>query len=155
MYEKELAVQMQALSGCSSTSEVAGNEHYWCALQVRPNHEWTAADHLAAKRCDYFLPVYQSARQWSDRVRKITLPLFPGYLFCRYHEQIRSEILSTFGVVRILGHGKRAACVSDDEIAAIRAMSRSGLDCRPAAYLVTGARVCIQSGPLKIGRAHV
>src|SRR6202040_2303430 len=55
----------------------------WFALRVRPNYEKPVAAALRGKGFQEFLPLVQSRRQWSDRVKVMDLPLFPGYLFCR------------------------------------------------------------------------
>ena len=39
---------------------------------------------LRAKGLEELLPLQQVRRRWTDRVQAIDLPLFPGYLFCRF-----------------------------------------------------------------------
>jgi len=122
---------------------------YWVAVQVRPNHERVAASHLDLRECEYFLPLYQSVRQWSDRKKELQLPLFPSYLFCRYSKSMRSAILLNPSVVRILGCNGEPEAVSDSEVEAIQRIVAAGLDCRPTEYIRTGDRVRLGSGPLE------
>jgi transcription antitermination factor NusG len=122
---------------------------YWAAIQVRPNYERRVADHLSIYGYEYFLPLYRSRRHWSDRVKELEFPLFPGYLFCRYNNDKRLRILSTPGMLRILGCGGRPTPVSDAEIEAILRIVRSGLDYEPAPYVQIGDRVRIRIGALK------
>jgi len=42
-----------------------------------------AAATLRGKGYEEFLPLYRSRRRWSDRIKELDVPLFPGYLFCR------------------------------------------------------------------------
>jgi transcription antitermination factor NusG len=125
------------------------DQSFWCAVQVGPNHERLAAAHLAAKQHVHLLPLYHTKRRWSDRTKELTLPLFPGYLFCRYTEGRRADILSTCGVIRILGYGGKPARVDDGEVEAIRAATQSGLTCSSTPYLTTGDMARIERGALK------
>lgn len=50
---------------------------------------------LTYKGYECFLPVYNTTRQWSDRVKTVSVPLFPGYLFGRFDVQHRLPILMT------------------------------------------------------------
>jgi transcription antitermination factor NusG len=120
----------------------------WLAVQTRSRYENFAASHLSGIGYQVFLPAYQCRRQWSDRVKHIELPLFPGYLFCRFDPHNRLPILSTPGVMQIVGIGKQPVPVAESEIAAIQALIRSGLPSRPWAFSQLGQRVRIDRGPL-------
>lgn len=121
----------------------------WFALQLRSHHEKIAAAALRNKGYEEFLPLYSCQRQWSDRVKRIELPLFPGYLFCRFNPQDRLPILTTPGVILIVGFGKTPVPVDDEEIAAIRAIVNSQLPAQPWPMLRCGQRVRINAGPLR------
>lgn len=121
----------------------------WYALQVRSRHEAIAAAILANKGYDKFLPLYRSRRMWSDRIVHLDLPLFPGYVFCRFDPGDRSvPILTTPGVVRIVGIGPHAVPVDDAEIVAIQSIVKSGFAAEPWPYLRLGNLVRIQYGAL-------
>jgi transcription antitermination factor NusG len=76
-------------------------------------------------------------------------PLFPGYLFCRFDVTDRlMPILTTPGVIGIVGAGKTPVPIDDEEIEAIRAILRSGLAARPWPFLQVGSKVYIERGPL-------
>lgn len=121
----------------------------WFALQVRGQREEAAANHLEGKGYELFLPMYRSRRAWSDRVKEVELPLFPGYLFCRFDLLDRLPILQTPGVISIVGHGRMAIAVDEGEIRAIQTLIASGLPNRSWPFMKTGDRVQIQSGPLR------
>jgi hypothetical protein len=53
------------------------------------------------------LPLYRSSRQWSDRVKSLDLPLFAGYVFCRFTVDGRTQVLDTPGVGRIVDSAAR------------------------------------------------
>src|ERR1700694_5246805 len=75
----------------------------WFALRVRSNFERPVSDLLQAKGVEEFLPTYRSRRIWSDRIRHLDLPLFPGYVFCKIPVEARGLVLATTGVVNIVG----------------------------------------------------
>lgn len=121
----------------------------WFALQIRSRYEKIAATLLHGKGYELFLPVYKSRRRWSDRIKELELPLFPGYLFCRFNPLDRLPILVTPGVIQVVGIGKSPVPVNDAEIAAIQTAVQSGLPRQPWPFLQVGQRVKIKSGPLQ------
>src|SRR5580698_3809976 len=121
----------------------------WYALRVKSKFESVASATLRGKGYREFLPLYRSRRRWSDRVKEIDVPLFPGYLFCHFDAGSRLlPILTTPGVVSIVGAGKTPVPVSEAEIDAIQAVVRSGLPALPWPCLTVGSRVLIEAGPL-------
>ncbi len=120
----------------------------WVAIHADLRKEKIAAAHLEFKGYQVYVPVYHKQKRWSDRVVKVDAPLFPGYLFCRFDAKCL-PIVTTPGVVSILGCGGRPEPVPEAEIAAIQTMLQSGLPVGPHEYLQVGKRVRIDKGPLK------
>jgi transcription antitermination factor NusG len=121
----------------------------WFALQVRARHEMGVADHLRGKGYEWFLPLYKCRKRWSDRMKIVDAPLFPGYLFCRFNPQERLPILKTPGVTQIVGFNGHPAPVDETEISAVQTLLESGLSSQPWPFLAAGDRVRIESGPLR------
>jgi transcription antitermination factor NusG len=126
-----------------------GNPWPWFALQARSRHENTVATQLQGKGYEPFLPVYKVRRRWSDRMKEIELPLFPGYLFCRFNPSDRLPILVTPGIVQIVGIGKNPVPIDETEIASIRATVQSNLPRRAWPFQQIGQRVRVEYGPLR------
>jgi transcription antitermination factor NusG len=121
----------------------------WYALRIQSRLGIVASTTLRGKGYEEFLPLYRSRRRWSDRIKDLELPLFPGYLFCRFDVSDRlMPILTTPGVIGIVGAGKIPIPVDLDEIEAIRAILRSGLAAQPWPLLCVGSKVYIEGGPL-------
>ena len=120
----------------------------WYALQIQSKLGSVASATLCGKGCEAYLPLYRCGHRWSDRVKQLDLPLFPGYLFCRFDVRDRLPILTTPGVISIVGAGKTPVPVDDDEIEAIRAVLRSGLAAQPWPFLRVGSKVYVEGGPL-------
>lgn len=119
----------------------------WYALQIRPRFEKTAATHLGSKGYEHYLPLYASRRVWSDRIKGLDLPLFPGYLFCRFDIHNRLPVLVVPGVMSIVGVSKIPAPISDEEILSVQRVIASGLQYGPWPYVV-GQRVVVERGSL-------
>lgn len=124
------------------------NKDQWYAVRVRSRHEGTVARHLTARGLESFLPLYRRLNQWSDRAKKIDLPLFPGYVFCHFNSEDRLPVLTVPGVVHVVGAGKIPAPIQESEIASIQAAVKAGLYREPWPYLQIGNKVTIARGPL-------
>src|SRR4051812_3778024 len=70
----------------------------WYALTVRHQHERQVERLLQLQDWETLLPIYRTQRQWSDRVKQIDLPLFSGYVFCRFPLSDRIAVEDTPGV---------------------------------------------------------
>jgi transcriptional antiterminator NusG len=124
------------------------SEH-WYVLHVRPRFEKFVETHLREKGYEIFLPTYEVKRKWSDRMRTVTLPLFPSYVFCRFDVNHRLPILVTPGVNMIVGVGKAPVAVPEEEIGSIRKVIDSGVSTQPWPYLQVGETVRVENGPLE------
>jgi transcription antitermination factor NusG len=120
----------------------------WYAVRVKPNFERTAALSLRGRGIPEFLPLYRTLRRWSDREKMMELPLFPGYIFAQLNPEIRTPILSSPGILAILGIGKTPVPVDPAELEAIRNVAREGLPCEPWPFLREGQRVRVTAGGL-------
>lgn len=118
------------------------------ALQVRARWEKAVALSLEQKGYDQFLPLYLSRNRWSDRGKDVALPLFPGYVFCRFDVSRRLPILTTPGVIFVVGVSKTPAPVEESELAAIAALVSSGLPAAPWPFLKVGQKVRVDRGAL-------
>jgi transcriptional antiterminator NusG len=120
----------------------------WFALQVRGRRELAVAEYLRGQGYEWFLPLYNCKKRWSDRIKEAESPLFPGYLFCRFDPQWRLPILKIPGVIQIVGSNRQPAPVDEHEITAIQTLIASGSQNQPWPFLEVGDLVRIESGPL-------
>jgi transcription antitermination factor NusG len=120
----------------------------WFGIHVKSQCEVQAFDELVFRGFEAFLPRYEVKRRWSDRVKVLNLPLFPGYLFCRFEFSDRARVLLARGVVRILSVGSKPTPISDSEIRSVQTLVVSKAVLEPWPYLQSGTRVRIAAGPL-------
>jgi transcription antitermination factor NusG len=121
----------------------------WFAIMVRTGREKTSTLLLENAGYECFLPVSKFTRRWSDRIKEIEVPLFPGYLFCRMDPYSRLPVLMTPGVIQIVGAGKTLIPVEEEEIAAIQRVVKNGISTMPWPYLQVGHVARIEEGPLR------
>ncbi len=121
------------------------NHSPWHVLHVSVNQERKAAQHLTIRAVEHYLPLYTERSRWSDRTVTLERPLFAGYVFVRFPPESRRSVVSTPGVIRILGSGP-ADTVSSEELDKIRDGISSGHMLRPHPNLGVGTRVRVRYG---------
>jgi transcription antitermination factor NusG len=108
-------------------------------------HEKNTAAILRLKGYEEFLPLQRHA---INAAKNRNTALFPGYLFCLFDQNVATPIVTTPGVLRILGLANGPEPVNSAEIAAIRHLVNSELQYEPCPFPKIGERVCIISGAL-------
>jgi transcription antitermination factor NusG len=120
----------------------------WFALRVRPKHEITVATTLSKLGFDEYVPLHRVRRLWSDRIKVLETPLFPGYIFCRFEYTDRLRVLNSPGVESVVGFGKKDSPVDESEIEAVRALVATGKPLAHLPFLRVGQDVLIERGPM-------
>jgi transcription antitermination factor NusG len=118
----------------------------WFALAVKPRFDLAVARTLELKGYETFLPLYR--KRYRDRARShdAELPLFPGYVCCRFDVHEPVPILTTPGVVQILGAGMTPAALDEAEVSSLQTAIRAQLPIEPFPFLQSGQRVRIEGG---------
>lgn len=115
----------------------------WYALRTKPSQEKRAADNLKAWNVESFIP-------WLPAVRsRLPRPLFPGYVFGRFSQNLTAKVQFTRGVLYVVSFGGVPAAISDEIIGIMRSRTaEDGMVMRDAS-LRPGDEVVIRSGPLR------
>jgi transcription antitermination factor NusG len=121
----------------------------WFALLVRSTREKSATLFLENAGYQCYLPLGKLTRRWSDRLKEVEVPLFPGYLFCRMNPDDRLRVLIAPGVIQIVGVGRTPLPVDEKEIVAIQRAATTGIPMIPWPYMKVGNVTRIEEGPLK------
>jgi transcription antitermination factor NusG len=130
-------------------------ETRWYALAVAVRSEPRALDAVRPLVEEVFLPSRIERRQWSDRIRRVDAPLFPGYLFARVgmNPDMRVKLLKTRQVFDVVGRkpGRPdiAPSIPNDQIASLQRMIAAERDVDPVATLVPGTLVVVGAGALR------
>lgn len=117
----------------------------WQVLHVLSNHEKRVAQHLVVRSVEHYLPLYSERVKWTDRTVVAQRPLFSGYVFARFTHESRMSVISTPGVLHLLGDEERNM-VGDEELSKIRQGLASGLPLRPHSEIHVGTRVRVRDG---------
>ncbi|HTS05647.1 MAG TPA: UpxY family transcription antiterminator [Candidatus Eisenbacteria bacterium] len=126
----------------------SGSPVAWHALYTRYQHERVVQQLLAEKGFETFLPLYEARHRWKDRVKQVSVPLFPSYVFIRGGLERRLDIVTTTGFHSIVSEGDRAGIVTQAEIDAMRQLVETRLRVEPHPFLKVGDRVRVKTGPL-------
>jgi len=126
------------------------NQEHWYALQTRARHERIVAERLQTRGVSTFLPTVTEVHRWSDRKKKVEVPLFSCYLFARLAptKVDRLRVLCVEGVFNFVGQRGEGLPIPDAQIDAVRALVESQLPCSSHPFLKIGQRVRIRSGSL-------
>ena len=124
----------------------------WHALRTRYRFERKVVSQLQRKGIVTFLPLLEQVHRWSDRHKKIQVPLFPGYVFVEAKDttEKRLEILRTCGVLGVVGGCAQTAGaeVPAQQIADLRRLLEQKTPCALYPFLQSGQRVRIRGGCL-------
>ena len=126
----------------------------WYAVHTRSRHEDRVYAGLVLKSLQVFLPKIEVWSKRKDRRKKIMIPMFPGYLFVELitlDNQMKLNVLKTFGVVRMLGKptGSEPIPVPDAKIEAIQRLVQSKVEIQQFQYPKVGEPALITDGPFK------
>src|SRR5262245_3673830 len=123
------------------------DSHPWFAIRVRSNFERVSSLAMQSKGLEEYVPFVRERRQWSDRLKEIDAPLFPGCVFCRFDPVRRVPRLSCPSVVNIVSFDGHPIPVPDDEMQSVRTLVNSSLRVQPHPFLACGQKVRIENGP--------
>jgi transcriptional antiterminator RfaH len=128
----------------------------WYVLYTRFRWEKKIEKHLLDLGIEAYCPTITEERQWSDRKKKVTTPLFKSYVFVRIDEAGRDKVFDTPGVVQYLYWLGQPAVVRDKEIELIRSwLEDEMVDEISVTHLSPGDKVKIANGSFKGKQAIV
>jgi transcription antitermination factor NusG len=121
----------------------------WYAVYTRPRHEKKIYARLKQENIETFLPLQTTIRQWSDRKKKVSEPLFSCYVFVYISSKDYYKILNVNGVVRYITFNGKAVSIPEKQIMLIRRLLEQEIEVEESKEpLPKGARVEIRFGPL-------
>jgi len=94
----------------------------WYVICIKPKWYFKVLEFIQKTDIEYFFPTYRTVKQWSDRKKKVQMPLFKTYAFVRLssYEREKLNVLSIPGVQRFLWIGQKPCIAKDNEIEGIR-----------------------------------
>jgi transcription antitermination factor NusG len=119
----------------------------WHVAYTMPRSEQKAYDLLRRLDITAFYPVQSVLRKWSDRIKRLELPLFPNYIFVRVSPQRRYEVTGVEGVVRYVCFNGKPAIVPAGIVESLKKMSGSVMEVDQDPFHTIGMPVVICEGP--------
>ncbi|MDK1031524.1 MAG: UpxY family transcription antiterminator [Planctomycetia bacterium] len=120
----------------------------WYAIRTLSRHEKSVNLALTQTGIESFLPLHSILSQWKDRRKRVEKPLFPGYLFVRSRRTELYRVNDTRGVAYVLGNGRGAVPIPEEQVEALRQMVEGPDPVVPWPFLQTGKPVHVTLGPL-------
>lgn len=119
----------------------------WYVVYTKPKWEKKVADKLNQVGIECYCPLITQVKQWSDRKKKIEVPLFNSYVFVRLADSERNSAFQVSGVVRYLFWLGKPAIVKDQEIEIIkRSLTASNLSEISVSTIQVGDKIKLESG---------
>lgn len=120
--------------------------HPWYALKVRNGSEPAVVEALQSRGFKAYCPTQKDRRRYSDRIKIVDKPVFPGYVFCPFDVQKKLPIMSCPGVDYIVGFAGVPTAIPQSQMEGVRRMVEAGATA--TASLVPGDRVRVVGGSL-------
>ncbi len=92
----------------------------WYVIYTKSRQEKKVEKKLIELGYDAYCPTLLQERQWSDRKKKVLMPLFSCYCFVRIKPSNQREILDVAGIVRYVYWQGKPAFAQDSEIVQIK-----------------------------------
>lgn len=124
------------------------SEKKWFAIYTRSRNEKKVAERLEENSIEVYLPLLHTLKQWSDRKKKITIPLFKGYVFVHIDSREYIKVLHTEGVVRFVTIGNELIPIPENQIMAIKYFLQESDQVEGEKIFNKGDRVVITHGAL-------
>ena len=120
----------------------------WYVVYTKPKWEKKVAEQLINVGIECYCPLVIQMKQWSDRKKKVEVPLFNSYVFVRLEELDRNLVFQSAGAVRYLFWLGKPAIVRDEEISTIKKWLEKpdGVAISVVPYQI-GDKIKLESGP--------
>lgn len=95
-------------------------EKRWYAVYTHSRAEKKVSEGLREIGVEEYLPLVKTLRQWSDRKKLVSLPLFRSYVFVKVNNLDYQKIHSVPGIVCYVSIGHRKIPIPDCQIDAVK-----------------------------------
>lgn len=124
----------------------------WYAVQTRARNEKVVSERFQEQGLTSFLPLVTEIRRWTDRKKKVQLPLFSCYVFVQLvvgNNEERMRVCRTSGVFGIVSMRGEPIPIPEEQINALRTVVTQQVPWLAHPFLKVGQRVRIRGGSLE------
>ncbi len=136
----------------------------WYVVKTNSRAEKKVFERLESLGLDVYLPLITTIKQWSDRRKKVEVPLIPSTLFLHCQESDLKILYNVMGFQTLLYYLGKPAKVRDYEIQNLRILLQENLEFEKEEFLniQEGDKVEVIRGPfqgliatsLEVSRTH-
>jgi transcription antitermination factor NusG len=129
---------------------IAQNELRWYALHTRARHEKAVERRLRDQGMEPYVPTTMEVHRWSDRKKKVEVPLFSCYVFirCLLSAEDRTRVYGVESVHGFVGMRGSSLPIPDEQIESIQKVLTQTAPWRSYPFLKVGQRVRIRGGAM-------
>jgi transcription antitermination factor NusG len=144
----------QAYESCEVSSgvneAVSQSELRWYALHTRARHEKAIERRLREQGMETFVPTTTEVHRWSDRKKKVEVPLFSCYVFvrCGLSAEDRTRVYQVDSVHGFVGSRGSSLPIPDEQIESIQKVLAQTAPWRSYPFLKVGQRVRVRGGAM-------
>ena len=137
-------------AGSGMSPWVLQEELRWYALHTRARHEKAVQQRLRDQGMETFLPTAVEVHRWSDRKKKVEVPLFSCYVFirCALSAEDRTRVYQVESVHGFVGVRGASLPIPDEQIESIQKVLAQTAPWRSYPFLKAGQRVRIRGGAM-------
>lgn len=121
----------------------------WYVLYTQSRQEKKVAEGLQKIGIESFCPLVTVMKQWSDRKKKVELPLINSYVFVNIEENNREAVFAVSGIVRYLFWLGKPAVVRAIEIEVLRTSLEGIVDTFSVSPIQKDSLITLEKGPFK------
>ncbi|MDC1371404.1 UpxY family transcription antiterminator [Flavobacteriaceae bacterium] len=92
----------------------------WHVIYTKPRSEKKVEERLNNLGIEAYCPVKQKVKQWSDRKKKILIPVLPSMVLVNINEKERNKVFDIPGIVRYMFWLKKHAIVKNNEVDSLK-----------------------------------
>ncbi|TRX50212.1 UpxY family transcription antiterminator [Fulvivirga sp. M361] len=100
----------------------------WYVAYTKPRNEKKVTERLTSRDFEVYCPLIKVLKQWSDRKKMVSMPMFTSYIFVRLMEPERKKVLHDPGVLNFVYWQGEPATLRETEIDSIRKIEQNGLE---------------------------
>ena len=122
---------------------------HWFALYTKPRHEFKAQTQFESEDIAYYLPTITRLKQWSDRKKKVTEPLFKGYIFIEATEKERLRAVEFNSIVKTIFFDGKPSIIPDYQINNLKNLLSNSNKVHVYHEIIKGDIIKITEGPFE------
>ncbi len=120
---------------------------HWYAMYTKPRSEFAAARQISSEGVEFYLPTVTVVKQWSDRKKKVTEPLFRSYIFVYCNEKERLRIVQKEAIVKTVSFRGKLSVIPDWQIESLKKTLENADKFDLSDIPKVGQRVKVMEGP--------